>query len=155
MNAFQKNLAALAVVALGLGFAPNARARSVAAWSGSPENFADYTCFTENYASATNTCSGAARIWEVPLPIDSNGPFTVTINVTPTSSVQSVGCEVATLNSDSTQSWTTFTSGLIYPTQPSVAQNITGGPAPVPNGGTLYAACWVAEGGRINSVNWN
>jgi len=60
----------------------------------------------------------------------------------------------ASLNEDSTPSQSTYSSGLVYPTEANRAQGLTMSGISVPGGGSLYAACWVTEGGRINSVNW-
>src|SRR5580700_10680154 len=47
MKSIQKNLAALAIAAFGIGFAPSAGARSVSGWSGEPQNLENGGCFSE------------------------------------------------------------------------------------------------------------
>ena len=152
MNSIQKTFAAVAIAGLSFAVAPPADARSIGAWSGKPQDSRESDCFAENYMSVTNTCNDTL-IWEVPLVVESSGPFNPTINVYASGSTGNVACQTMALFQDSGGGGTR-TTPHVGPSQANVPMNIQPGAESIPNGGTLTVACWLGLGGRINSVNW-
>jgi hypothetical protein len=152
MNRLHQLFSAGVVAALGVAFAPSASARSVAAWGGHPLSPGSSSCFTESYATVTNSTCNASVGWEINLPVDAAGTWNVTINATPTSDLSSVSCVVYGTSASAS---TLYESAASSPTQPSVAQSLQVFTVEVPSAGALYAGCFLKEGAKVNSVNWN
>ena len=152
MNSIQKTFALLAVAALGIGLAPTASARSTIAYAGAPNPLTAGNCFTESYGRVTNSSCNSQQTWEVALPVDAGGAWTVTANVTPTADPSSVHCVAFTVDQTGTSS---ATSAVVSATTPSVAQNLSLTVNGVPGGGSLYLGCFLTQGASLNTVNWN
>jgi hypothetical protein len=152
MNSIQKSFALAAVAVFGLALAPAAGARSTPAWAGAPNPLTASNCFTESYGRVTNSACNSQQTWEVALPVDAGGTWTVTANVTPTSDPSSVHCIAYAVNESASSFWA---SPVIYANQASVAQNIALTVSGVPGGGALFLGCFLNEGAAVNTVNWN
>ncbi|WP_163992866.1 hypothetical protein [Pyxidicoccus caerfyrddinensis] len=131
-------------------FAGSAQARSVSAFSGKPTNPADATCFSEWYGTLTNNCSGT-RVLEFPLPIDTSGSYWGYVNAYGATSANNVGCQVFGLDKGVSLVWG---GSIIYLPTFGASAGIELGRAYAPDLGTLNIACWVNQGGRVNSVSW-
>jgi hypothetical protein len=152
MKSIQKNLAALAIAAFGIGFAPSAGARSVSGWSGEPQNLENGGCFSESYATVSQSGCSGTQTWEVPLVVDAGGTWNVTVNVTAASSTASISCLAFAITQDGS---THTQSTQYYPSSTGVAQNLPTMSVSVPSAGAMYLACFMNQGTKINTVNWN
>jgi hypothetical protein len=152
MNAIQKSLAALAVTAFGIALAPSAGARSTVAWAGASNPLTAGNCFSESFGRVTNTGCNSQQTWEVALPVEASGAWTVTVNVTPTADPSSVHCMSFAVDENATH----FTSSpAIFASEASIPQNIVLTGASVPGGGALYVGCFLTQGAAVNTINWN
>ncbi len=150
MNTIQKSLAAAVVAAFGITLAPSSEARSTIAWSGSPESPGDASCFTESYGTVTNTCS-SNKTWEMALPVDAAGTWSVSVNVSTTSDPSSVKCVLYGVNSDGTYS----AGGTLYqPTSAGAGVTISMAVA-VPSAGAMFLGCFLNTTTKVNTVNWS
>jgi hypothetical protein len=147
MNAFGK-LALVATLVAGLSV--QAFARTQPASSGRAVNFGDIGCFGMWYGSMTNNCSYTAS-FDWPMVTDNGGAKTTTVTAYAAGAGNLVSCAEFALNREVTSFW-----GGTYVNIPSwgtASWNLTG--ANVPSGGYGYVNCSVANGGRINVINYN
>jgi hypothetical protein len=131
-------------------FAGSAHARSASAFIGRAQNPADAGCFSEWYGTLTNNCSGT-RVLFFPLPVDATGSYWGYVNAYGASSANNVGCQVFGLNKEVTLVWG---GSVVYLQSFGASAGIELGRGYVPDLGTLNAACWVNQGGRVNNVSW-
>jgi hypothetical protein len=148
MNRYTKTVVA-SLLALST-FAGTAHARSASGIFGRAQVPSDAGCFSEWYGTQTNNCAGT-KVLYFALPVDTAGSYWVYVNAYGASTANNVGCQVFGLNKEVSLVWA---SGLTY-------MNTFGGPADIhvgrgyaPEFGTLNAACWVNQGGRVNNVTW-
>jgi len=142
------------VVAL---LSPSAEARSIGAWSGNPLDGTTMSCFQEDTGgikglpvSNASLCGSSPR-WEVSLPVELGGAYTVTFAIRG-NSVSGPSCLAVVANqlsgfvgssaSATSASWSFATVSVTSPA--------------VPAGGYLYAACdnLVDYKRGVGSINW-
>jgi hypothetical protein len=151
MNSIEKTLAAVAVAMFGLALAPDAGARSTSGWYGKPRDPSTAGCFSEAFGSVTNSsCAGAPEL-VFPLIADAPGAWTVVVDVTPTTAPGSIACGAFCFAQDNANYWggpgpSPSTSGQ--------SQTLTLSVSNVPMWGALYLECTLAQGAKINTVNW-
>lgn len=148
MNRYTRTLVASALALTSV--AGTAHARSVSAMIGKPQNPADEGCFSEWYATQTNNCAGT-RIMHFPLPVDTSGTYWLYVNAFGASSANTVGCQGFGLNKEVTLVWST---PVRYLSTFGASAGIDVGGVYVPDLGTLTVACWLNQGGRVNSISW-
>jgi len=150
-------LGTLLSAAVTVGVAPAAFARSVGAWAGNPIGLTTATrgtCFSESAGAVTGNFGVSAcgnYVWEVNLPVDASGTYTVYItgsSVSPNPAyVQCTAYAVALDGTHTNANPVNMTS--------SVLTNTPLGSVTVPSGGNLFVACFNLQYGKIGTVNWN
>ncbi len=147
MNRHTRTLIASALALTSV--AGTADARTVSAMIGKPQNPADAGCFSEWYATQTNNCAGT-RIMHFPLPVDTSGSYWGYVNAYGASSANNVGCQVFGLDAGTNYVWA---GPIVYLPTFGTSTGIELGRAYTPDLGTLNIACWINQGGRVNSVS--
>ncbi|MCY1074123.1 hypothetical protein [Archangium lansingense] len=141
----------LSLFSLTLGLLPEvASARSVSAFNGLASHPSEASCWNHGFGGITNNCT-ATRRWCMPLTVDPAGSYNVYIAAYGASPSNNVGCFATGVNRELTAAWSSATTYL--PAFGS-SQVISLSGAYVPPGGSLYACCDVAPGGRLNNVLW-
>jgi hypothetical protein len=147
--------AALLIAAL----APPAHARSQGAFAGSPLDNSSSSCFAETAGGIQGTgaagCVGtpfaSSPRWEVALPVESTGTFTVTFGIRGNGAT---GPSCTAFVSNQLSSTLASSATTTNATTSYVAKAVS---APsVPGGGFLYAACdtFPNSAFRVGSINW-
>ncbi len=140
-------------VLLTLGIAPAVYARSIGAWAGNPVGISvpRGSCFTESAGSVNGViASGCNGVWEVNLPIDASGSYTISFTAkTSSGALGSLSCGAYAVASNGTFTNTAYTtastSTLTSYTLPSIS---------VSSGGNLYIACAGVQFGQVGTINW-
>lgn len=139
---------------------PSAEARSIGAWSGNPLDGTTLSCFREDtggvkgLAGPDSSCVipfGFTPRWEVSLPIESAGTYTVTFAIRG-NSVSGPSCLAVVANQLSG-----FVGASASATSASNSFALKSVTSPsVPAGGYLYAACdnLVDNLRGVGSINW-
>ncbi len=135
---------------IALIVAPAVYARSIGAYAGNPLDNSPRTCFTESAAAVqgslpTGSCTGR---WEVNLPVDASGSYTVTYTGKVSGGIGSLSCGAYAVAPDGTFSSTTYKS-----TTSATFATVTLDPITVPSGGNLFIACDISNA-AVGTINW-
>jgi hypothetical protein len=141
-------VAVAAVLAIGAISLP-AAARTTVAFAGRANDPADAGCFSEWYGTMTNVC-GATKVLVIPITVDPAGNYTVTVTGYGASASNNVGCQALGIDKDTTSVWG---SSMNYLPSFGAPTDIAPLYSYVPGSGSLFAACWVNPGGRVNVIN--
>ncbi len=136
---------------IAMAVAPAVYARSIAAYAGNPLQNKARTCFTESngavQAGLSNTnCPG---VWEVNLPVDTAGSYTVSYTGLVTGGIGSVSCGAYAVAPDGS-----FAASTNYKSATTSSfATVTLDPISVPSGGNLFIACNISNG-AVGTINW-
>jgi hypothetical protein len=139
-------------------------ARSVGAFSGNPLDGSSSLCFAESAGAVTGTgatVGGVACVghpysdsprWEVNLPIDASGNWTVTVGIRGNGTS---GPSCITYAYNQTSGYVTASGAVTNTTTSFVTKSMT--VSSVPSGGFIFMACDNLDdtSSAIGSVNWN
>jgi lysozyme family protein len=142
----KRTLLAVGVIgAASLAAVPTVSARVHGAGLGRAVFAADQHCFNLFFNGITNTCSGSARTFEVPLPVDT---FTQPKSVTFTGNGATCTAHASDshFNVLSSGSTVTLNTGSTPDTRTSTAT--------VPSGGRLWLTCSLDTNERVLNINY-
>jgi hypothetical protein len=143
-------LAALLIVAAGIGLATTSEARSILAFFGQPQSPSDYACFTNSGGAVFNSC-GVTKRFCIGLPYAGHSLHTVEMNVLAPDINHNISCFASAATRDHQP---VVTSGFLSPTSFGVSQTLTFPRMNLPAAGALYACCDLAPSASLQSLNW-
>jgi hypothetical protein len=134
-----------------IGLAQDSDARSLLPSAGRAQDPAQYGCFWLEHSTMTNGCTGPAKSFEIPLTMDGDGLYTVTVTARGASTSNNVGCLATGID----RSGTAFAGP-----DPRKFLEVFNAPHDLVTrawhwgGGGVYVNCQVDLNARINVVRW-
>jgi len=134
-----------------LAIAPAAYARTVGAWAGNPLTSSRSACYSESAGAVQSTiATGCSGEWEVNLPIDASGSFTVTFTAKNNAgAIGTVSCAAFAVAPNGTY---TSTSNVAASTTSFATYSLSS--ISVTSGGNLYIACFGLGQGTVGTIGW-
>jgi hypothetical protein len=136
-----------------------ANAHTIGAFAGNPLDGVPWSCYSENAGAVVGppigmSCAGTDGFgprWEVNLPIETSGSYTVSFTAHSNSSFPiNVGCEAVAVND--TAGTIAFSNHLS--TASATYVSLTLNPLTVPAGGKLFVACDGLINGTVGTITW-
>jgi len=134
-----------------LVFAASVEARSVSAFKGQAQNFADNSYFFNTRGIVIGNDPSTARQWCVAMEVDATANHTVTSSVSSPDWTHIIRCQAWRVNTGGTITWS---SGWNSPGSVGSVVTINLGTVNVPAGNTLYECCDIPQNATWVSSGW-
>jgi len=145
-------LSVLAIPGLAMAIAHGtSQARSLLPSAGRAVGPADYGCFVLSGSTMTNVC-GVTKVWEMALPTDGDGHYSVTVTAQGANTATNVGCAAFGIDRAGL-GWASDDPRRFLSVFNNTAEDLTTR-AWKWGGGGMFVNCLVDLNGRVNVVNW-
>jgi hypothetical protein len=144
---------AILVCLITVGLTSTVYARSVGAWAGNPIGISvpRGSCFSEFAGAVKGTfASGCNGSWEVNLPVDNSGSYTITFTAANNpGAAGAVSCQAYAVSPSGS-----FTNSSVVAASTTTLTTYSLPAVSVPSGGNLYIACFALANGTVGTIAW-